>query len=117
MTAHVAEGTKSAVLVADDNDGFARYIGGEVRFRIGNGAFCAVCFTARLIECANQLPGAKENVASFECEDRRVRVETRGERLGAFELRVDIERRLFGGHEKKVTVQSQKFKVSGKNGK
>jgi len=51
MTAHVAEGTKSAVLVADDNDGFARYIGGEVRFRIGNGAFCAVCFTARLIDC------------------------------------------------------------------
>ena len=96
--------------------GFARYIGGEEGFRIGNGAFCAVCFTARLIECSNQLPGTKENAASFECEDRRVRVETRGERLRAFELRVDIERRSFGGHGKKVTVQSQKCKVPGKNG-
>ena len=46
MAADVAEGAERALLVADDDYGFANDIDGEECFGIGDGAFCGLLFAA-----------------------------------------------------------------------
>src|SRR5437660_49319 len=61
MTARVAEGAQLALLVANDDDGFAGDIHGEITCGIGAGACYAVHFSARLAESSDELPGTLED--------------------------------------------------------
>ena len=96
--AHVAESAESSLFIADDEERLACYIGGEKSFRIGNGALRAIAFTAGVIQCADELPGAAENFVALDFEDCGVGVEARSESVRAFDLLVDVEMERFGGH-------------------
>ena len=105
MTANVAESAKHAFFVADDDDGFAGKIGGEKAFRVGDGPLRAVQFSARLAECADELPGAAENARFLDFQNCRIGVETRGEGLRALDLFVHVQVQRFRDHKKKLKVQ------------
>src|SRR5258708_7468380 len=91
MTANIAEGAKSSLLVANDHDRFPDDFCGKKGLGIGDGALEAVYFPAVLAERADELPGASEDAGFFDIEDRGVGVELRRERLRAFDLFVDVE--------------------------
>src|SRR4029077_3425378 len=98
VAADVAEGAERALLVANDDDRFADDVDSEKGFRIGDGAFCAVLFSAGSVESANELPGATEDAGFLHVEDGGVGVKLRRERVGAFDLLMDVEIDGLSGH-------------------
>ena len=98
MAAYVTERAKRTLFVANNDDRFASQLGGEKRFGIGYGVICSVHFATGLIEGADHLPDFVEDLGFFDFEDGGIGVEARGERVGAFDLFVDVEAEGMCGH-------------------
>ena len=85
-------------LVADHHDRFANDVHGKKCARIGDRAFCAVHFAARLVERSNQLPRSAKDAFFFERENGGIDVEARGQRFRALHPLIHPEVDGFGGH-------------------
>jgi hypothetical protein len=73
-------------------------VGGEVAFRIGDGARDSIDFAAGLIERSDKLPGAAEYLVALDFQNVRIGVEARSEGVGTFDPFVDVEMQRFGAH-------------------
>ena len=121
VATHVAEGAKSSLLarrgrlVAYDQQRFARDVGGEKSFRIGNGFLDAVEFTAGMVERADELPGTTKDFVLFDFENGGIGVEAGGEGVRTFDLFVYVEVERFGVHGcKSLTVARSRHEDAAK---
>jgi hypothetical protein len=95
-----AEGSQYALLVAHDDNGLARNVGGKETFWIGYGAFYAVNFAARVAESTDQLPSAQKNARLFNVEDGGIGIKPGREGVSALDLLVYVELQRLGVHDR-----------------